>query len=89
MSETILGKWIAEAKAEIKENRTSIHSIEDDFHSFKEDDHAKLRLDFENFRTEIRTKNRIIWVLVTTIIAASGTVITLLTLLHKATEHIP
>jgi len=89
MPETILGQWISEAKSEIKESRRSFAALEKSFRDFKEIDFAQLRLDFEKFKVEIQTKNRIIWILVTVVLGASGSIIALISLLHKAKDLIP
>lgn len=89
MPDTILGRWISKAEEGIEKNSVLIKEVSDDLHDHKEKEFAVLRLDFERFKVEIKTKNKIIWILVTTVLAASGVIIALISMLHNIKDTLP
>jgi len=64
----ILATWINEANKRMSKG---------------EDKHDELRIEFERLRTEVKTRNKIIWAMVGITLAATGTVIALITLISK------
>jgi hypothetical protein len=64
----LLVEWIKEAKTEIK-------ALSEKYSSFREGEYEDLKVAFEKLRTEVRTRNRIIWGLIGVMLTLLGLIL--------------
>jgi hypothetical protein len=67
-------EWVKEVRVELKERRDENEEIWKDLH--------KLWIAHEKLDTKVTTRNKIIWALITLLIAAAGVIIALLALFN-------